>query len=774
MAIVYSVLLSIFLSANLLIVQVSCEKIIAQEGKSFIVQVQNDMKPDEFYDVRDWYESILKSLSSKTLAQSDKEIIHVYKTVFHGFSTRLTPQQVQQLKNRPEIVGVLEDKTRRILTTRSPRFLGLIKDAKPSNDILKQSDYGSNVIIGVLDSGVWPERQSFHDKDLDPIPSHWKGVCEGGEDFPKTLCNKKLIGVRYFHSNLGSNKNELENVSARDNHGHGTHTASTIAGRSVDNASLLGFAKGEATGIAEKARLAIYKVCWGAICMESDVLAGMDKAVADGVNVLSLSLGASQSEPYSMDAIAIGSFGAMEKGVLVSAAAGNSGFSGETVTNVAPWITTVGASTIDRKFPADLVLDDETVITGASLYKGKTFSNKTYFPLIYMGSETEPGTCMSLNPDEVRGKIVVCDRGDTPRAAKGVTVKNAGGVGVVLVNSEMSGESLIADAHLIPGLAITASARQKLLRYLKSAATPRATMVFRNTELGAKPAPVVAAFSSRGPNPQSIYIIKPDLIAPGVNILAAWTNDSSPTEIPEDPRRAEFNIISGTSMACPHVSGVAALLKGAHSEWSPAMIRSAMLTTAYTKDRDGNPLLDEKDLNKTTVWDMGAGHVDPQKALDPGLVYDLTVKDYLDFLCASNCTADEIKLITKRTVNCSEGKIRNPWDLNYPTISVAFDTSGPSKLEASVMRTVMQVSDDDAATYSVRIINPKDAIVTVDPKELVFKTKGEKQSYTIHISGKNKTEPYQDWHSEFGQLTWTDGKHEVTSPIAVTWNYFDI
>ncbi|KAJ0102290.1 hypothetical protein Patl1_06086 [Pistacia atlantica] len=720
------------------------------------------MKPSDFSEVEDWYRSILDSLTAKSLFfENNKKITHVYKTVFHGFSARLASQQVQELKKRPEIVGVIQDRKRHIQITRSPGFLGLTTATKTRiNDLRQKSNYGSNVIIGVLDTGLWPEGKSFQDHGLDPIPSRWKGECVGGEDFPKSLCNKKLIGARYFRSE------ELSNISARDHHGHGTHTSSTIAGHTVNNASFLGFANGEASGMAEKARLAVYKVCWnGGQCMESDILAGLDKAVEDGVDVISISLGSGRSEPYFLDPIAIGSFGAMEKGVFVSAAAGNSGFRAETVDNVAPWMITVGASTIDRKFPADVVLEDGTTITGSSLYNGKQLPNKTYFPLIYAGS-----TCMygSLDQKLIHGKIVVCDRGDIGCVDKGIAVKKAGGVGMIVANTESSGEGLIADAHLFPGLAITLSAREKVLNYINSTKNPRATMVFHKTQLGAKPAPVVAVFSSRGPNPQSIYIVKPDVIAPGVDILAAWTNDSSPSGCLEDTRRAEFNIISGTSMSCPHVSGLAALLKAAHLDWSPAMIKSALMTTAYTQDEDGNPLLDEKDLNQTNIWAMGAGHVDPQKALDPGLVYDLTAEDYIDFLCASSYSLDHIQMITRRSVNCSLSKIENPWDLNYPIISIAFDDSKSSNSEGLVTRTVTHVSET-ASTYKVTIINPEGVSVTVDPEELEFEEKSEKQSYKVKISIKEMVVTDDKVTSKVGKLVWTDGKHNVTSPIVVTW-----
>ncbi|KAK3232442.1 hypothetical protein Dsin_004323, partial [Dipteronia sinensis] len=200
------------------------------------------------------------------LPEHDKEIIHVYKTVFQGFSRSLTPQQLQQLKKRPEIIGVMPDRALQLLTTRSPQFLGLTTGSKTPNNLLNQSNFGSNVTIGILDSGIWPERESFKDKGLDPIPCHWKGVWEGGEDFPKTLRNKKLIGVRYFNKGI-SKGDPKEKPTARDTMGQGTHTASTADGRAVNNASLLGYAKGVAVGMAEKARLAIYRVCsWSGSC----------------------------------------------------------------------------------------------------------------------------------------------------------------------------------------------------------------------------------------------------------------------------------------------------------------------------------------------------------------------------------------------------------------------------------------------------------------------------------------------------------------------------
>ncbi|EXB95737.1 Subtilisin-like protease [Morus notabilis] len=786
----------IFISFSL----VSSETNVDHETKTFIVRVQNNLKPSEYSNVVDWYSSTLRSLSSHTPNENDDDmIVHVYNTVFHGFSAKLTGEQAQELNQRPEILGVSPDQVRKIHTTRSPGFLGLdtaSSMAISNNGLLNESDWGSNVIIGVIDSGVWPERRSFDDEGMGQIPSRWKGKCDGGESFPDTLCNKKLIGARFFNRGHEARfgKQKTEKISARDTVGHGTHTASTAAGRRVENASFFGYAQGVSSGIAPKARLAIYKVCWAAEgCLNSDIIAAVDAAVDDGVDVISISLGSSHLMPYDSDSMAIAAFGAVRNGVVFSASAGNSGPDQGTVSNAAPWITTVGASTLDRTFPADIVLGDGRVITGLSLYDGKPFPAGKYFPLIHAENAsaieslegagrnyvTKPfglsGFCMpgTLDPNIVKGKIVVCNAGMYPSPAIGLMVKELGGVGVIVADMQESvGEGLVAQQYLTPGISITESARATLLNYLTSSRKPRATMRFRGTQLGVKPAPVVAFFSSRGPNLLSLDVLKPDVIAPGVDILAAWPDEIPLSYVTTDTRRSEFNIMSGTSMSCPHLSGVAALLKGAHPEWTPAVIKSAMMTTAYTHDRDLKPIKEQVNNTLATVWDMGAGHVDPVRAADPGLVYDLTEDDYIRFLCGNNYSSDQVRVITHREVNCHETEKMYPWELNYPAIAVRVNASRPSKVEISVPRTVTHISDG-AAIYTVKITNPKGTVVFVSPEKMAFDKKGDRGSYVVTIFADN-TSPRgrhvsSSTFSEFGMLTWTDGKRRVASPLLVTW-----
>lgn len=617
--------------------------------------------------------------------------------------------------------------------------------------------------------------------NLGPIPSRWKGVCEIGEKWTAKSCNRKIIGARFFSKGhaaafggpIGGAINEtVEFKSPRDADGHGTHTASTAAGRYSFNSSMEGYASGIAKGVAPKARIAVYKVCWkGSGCFDSDILAAFDKAVSDGVDVISISIGGSEgiSSPYYLDPIAIGAYGAASKGVFISSSAGNDGPNGMSVTNLAPWITTVGASTIDRNFPAEVILGDGRRLSGVSLYAGAPLGGKTY-PLVYPGKSgvLSVSLCMenSLDPRVVRGKIVVCDRGSNPRVAKGLVVRKAGGVGMILANGISNGEGLVGDAHLIPACAIGAHEGDAIKTYIASSRNPTATIDFKGTVIGIKPAPVVASFSGRGPNGLNPEILKPDLIAPGVNILAAWTGAIGPTGLDMDVRKTEFNILSGTSMACPHVSGAAALLKSAHPDWSPAAIRSAMMTTASVIDNRRQLITDEASGKPSTPYDFGAGHLNLDLAMDPGLVYDISNDDYVKFLCGIGYGAKIVQVITRSPVNCPARKPA-PENLNYPAIAALFSSLSKGLSSKTFVRTVTNVGVPNSV-YQVKIESPKGVTVTVKPMRLAFSEAVKKRSYVVTVTGDSRNLSLGDSGAVFGSLSWSDGKHVVRSPIVVT------
>lgn len=774
----------------LLLVLCLCQQLVVGNGidgrKTFIVRVDSNSKPTVFPTDEHWYRSTIATavkaaLKTESGSHMDALPLHVYNTVLHGFSARLTDDEAARMVKMPGILAMFPDRVRQLHTTRSPGFLGL--DTPNGSGLWADSDYGSDVVIGFLDTGIWPERRSFSDQGMGPVPKHWKGECESGSRFPKTLCNRKLVGARFSHEGYkamyGTLNETLEFRSARDSEGHGTHTASTAAGRYVEGANMMGYAQGIAKGIAPQARIAVYKVCWAYGCLDSDILFALDKAVDDGVDVLSLSIGGA-AYFYDLDIFAIGTFEAVKRGVFVSASAGNAGPIALSVANVAPWITTVGAGTLDRDFPANIQLGNGAVIHGVSLYSGKGLNARRLLPLVDAGDAAEESNnnkslsslCKegSLDPKKVTGKIVLCERGDNPRVAKGAVVKQAGGVGMILSNTASDGEGLIPDAHLLPADGVGSSAGNSIRSYIKSTKNPTATIIFHGTQLGVKPAPVVASFSSRGPNPVTPEILKPDIIAPGVGILAAWTDAVGPSDLSFDHRRTEFNIISGTSMSCPHVSGIAALLKGEHPDWSPAAIKSAIMTTAYTYDTVNKrevPMGDEATGKASTPFGFGAGHVDPQRATAPGLIYDLGVNDYVNFLCSLNYSQESIKLITNMNVSCPT-QIGQPGNLNYPSFSAVFDQGQSSNLSTSFMRTVTIVGPT-ISTYTATVITPTGIDVTVEPPLLKFSKRHEKLSFTLRVSAQPlKFPPKTNSDTVFGSLGWSDGKHVVRSPIAIT------
>lgn len=537
------------------------------------------------------------------------------------------------------------------------------------------------------------------------------------------------------------------------------------------DASLFGYARGEARGIATNAHIAAYKICWAPGCFDSDILAAFDSAVADGANVISLSVGSNGYSPaYYRDSIAIGAFGAARHGVVVSCSAGNSGPYDYTAVNIAPWIITVGASSLDREFPADVVLGDGRVYKGVSLYSGDDSEIAVGLPLVYAGS-CGSRLCLSghLDSSKVAGKIVLCDRGNNARVEKGSAVKIAGGAGMILANSDDYGDELTADSHLIPATMVGSFAGNNIRAYISTAPSPTATLIFRGTVISSDPpAPKVAAFSSRGPNYRTPEILKPDVIAPGINILAAWTDAASPTDLDVDPRRVAYNIISGTSMSCPHVSGVAALLRGAHPDWSPAAIKSALITTAYNLDNSGETIKDLSTGKESTPFVHGAGHVDPNKALDPGLVYDAGFDDYVAFLCSIGYSSKQIAVFTRdeTSVDCSAKALPNPGALNYPSFAVVFSNI---RDVITYSRTVKNVGlgYSSSVKYKVEIGSPSGVRVTVKPSELVFDVVNSSSSYEITFASTAGFEAKGS--NQFGWISWNDGVHEVRSPIAVTW-----
>ncbi|CAD6237994.1 unnamed protein product [Miscanthus lutarioriparius] len=646
----------------------------------YIVHANDLAKPPHFGYLEEWYHSMVTTHASSTRAASSCGILYTYDTVMHGFAVQLTGDEARLMSSAPGVIGVYKDRVLYPQTTRSTGFMGL----QPGNGAWKQTDFGDGVIIGFIDTGTWPESASFNDSGLGPVRSNWRAKCVDAHGFNASLCNNKLVGAKAFHAA----------ADAMAGSASSTHVASTAAGSEVQNASLYTFSQGTAWGMAPRARIAMYKACdVKGDCQNADILAAVDAAVKDGVDIISMSLENHSSIPFHDDEVAISTFGAERKGVFVVLGGGNGGPRASTVSNSAP------ASTVDRLFPAHITLGNGVVLAGQSLY---TMHAKGT-PMIQLVSTD------SLNdwtPDTVMGKIIVSMDGASD--ADGISLQNAGGAGIVGVDpDEWSRDGSATYSFTLPGLTLSYTAGEKLRAYMASVAS---FSFGCETVIGHKNrAPVVAAFSSRGPNPVAPELLKPDVVAPGVNILAAWSGDAPLADYPgvpvPDGRRVNYNIISGTSMACPHVAGIAALIKKKHPSWTPAMVRSALMTTAATVDNRGG------DISSTTgtrpLWAApttrvrvatplvaGAGHVQTDD-----LGYDAGERDYVDFLCALNYTAEQMR---RRT------------DVRTLT------------------RTLTKVSEE-AETYNVTAVAPQHVMVTVTPTTLEFKEHMETRSYSVEF-----------------------------------------
>ncbi|CAL5427321.1 unnamed protein product [Camellia sinensis] len=689
-----------------------------------------------------------------------------------GFAARLSKNELDSLRKSCDVLAIRPDRRLEIHTTYSYKFLGL----NPTDQgAWFKSGFGRGSIIGLLDTGIWPESPSFDDRAMPPVPKKWRGICQEGQNFSSSNCNRKIIGARFFSkghnvaSSSPSANTVVEYTSPRDSHGHGTHTSSTAGGAAVSMASVMGNGAGVARGMAPGAHIAIYKVCWFNGCYSSDILAAMDVAIRDGVDILSLSLGGFPLPLYE-DSIAIGSFRAMEHGISVVCAAGNNGPIENSVANEAPWIATIGASTLDRRFPAIVRLGNGKLLYGESMYPGNRIPGaERELEVIYVsGGERGSEFCLtgSLPRATVHGKMVVCDRGVNGRAEKGQVVKDAGGAAMILTNTALNLEEDSVDAHVLPATLIGFNESIELKSYMNSTRRPRARIIFGGTVIGRSRAPAVAQFSSRGPSFTNPSILKPDVIAPGVNIIAAWPQNLGPSALPEDSRRVNFTVMSGTSMACPHVGGIAALIHSAHPTWTPAAIKSAIMTTAEITDHSGRPIMDGD--KPAGVFATGAGHVNPERAINPGLVYDIRPDDYITHLCTLGYTKSEIFAITHRNVSCHETLLENRgFSLNYPSISVIFKHGKMSKV---IKRQLTNVGSPNSI-YSVEVVEPEGVKVRVKPQRLIFKHTNQNLSYRVWIISRKKITT-QNMSSAQGHLIWVHsdkGLSRVRSPISVTW-----
>jgi subtilisin family serine protease len=689
--------------------------------------------------------------------------LYSYVYSFNGFAATLTAAQANKLAMDKDVLSVSPDERRDADTSSTPSFLGLNAPGGLWDQLGGVGSAGDGVIIGVIDTGIWPESLSFSDRTgtngnaskdgklaYQQIPG-WHGKCTPGQQFPASACNQKLIGAQWFNQGFGGDAGvkaayPWEFLSARDFGGHGTHTSSTAGGNA--NVPTTGAAAvfGSISGIAPHARIAMYKALWEVAPGQgsgntTDLVAAIDQAVADGVDVINYSISGTLTN--FADPVEISFLFAARAGIFVAESAGNSGPTTATVAHPGPWTTTVAAGTHNRNGAGSITLGNGVTYQGASVATavgpapiidstaaGLPGADPGQLALCY--GETDGAVV--LDPAKVEGKIVICQRGVTARVNKSLAVKEAGGVGMVLFNSPDS--SLNADFHFVPTVHVSNADGLAIKAYAAAAAATatinQATIVY-NT-----PAPLTASFSSRGPlRAGGGDLLKPDVIAPGQDILAAVA--------PPGNAGRDFDLYSGTSMSSPHVAGLAALLKDLHPTWTPMMIKSALMTSAYD-------VLDGPNTNPLVIFRQGAGHVQPNKAADPGLVYNAGWNDWLAFLCG---TTSAVGAGTCKTL-VDLGYSTDPSNYNGASIAIG-DLAGSQ----TVTRKVTNVGNA-TATYTASTTGLAGVDVMVQPASLTL-AKGQSGKFTVTFT---RTTAALNAYTG-GYLTWTDGSHNVRTPIVI-------
>ncbi|KAK8937442.1 Subtilisin-like protease [Platanthera zijinensis] len=659
-------------------------------------------------------------------------MVYTYREEITGFAAWITQSELKTMESVDGFLLANKDRELEIRTTYTPKLLGLEIDG----GMWYESFYGHDKIIAVIDTGVKPTHPSFSGQGMAPAPKKWNGTCYWTAAPP--LCNNKIIGAKAFEGG--------HNASPLDIEGHGTHTASIAAGNFVYNvAEVLGNARGTSSGIAAKAHLAIYKAS-----TDGSLLKAIDEAIRSKVDVISMSLGDALPN-FDANSIVIGSFAAVTKGIVPCAAAPNSGPYEGTIDNDAPWIITIGAASTDRRIKATVKLGDGREFDGESAYHPSNYGSPE-LPLVSVLR------CFgdTLNDAESKGKIVLCNA-DGDATQTGENVLKAGGLAMILLGD--SGNTTFAHPHVLPASYVTEYAGEQILDY-SSSINPTASIIFKGTQFNERPSPAAATFSGRGPSYFNGGIIKPDVIAPGVNILAAW-----PFEIGlnHTGTHLTFSFQSGASMATPHVAGVAALLMHNHPTWTAAEIKSSIMTTAHAVDADDNPIEDQSVGKKASVYAIGSGHIDPIAANDPGLVYNIKTHDYIRYLCGSGLFDDkEVSAIVRGNITCSTIRELKVEELNYPSIGVTLSAASVMK---TVRRTVTNVGDDDT-TFTVDFDEPKGVNIIVTPVVLHFNKAREEKSFDVTLSFKSVPMPANE--ASDGQLSWKSGKYLARIPIVVT------
>jgi hypothetical protein len=575
-----------------------------------------------------------------TKAVPSADITNSYVTAYGGVSAQVPANKVDDLLKVDGVAAVQKDSLQQPQDDNTD-FIGATA-VWPS--LGGSSHAGSNVIVGVLDTGVWPEHPMLSPAGIASPSGGGPWACQFGDGSdtahlgPTFACNHKLIGAYAFlntyMANVGSPdghefcNNTTKVCSARDPEGHGTHTMTTAAGDCVTSAVLYGVERGPVCGIAPGAHVIEYRVCAAAGCFSSDTVAAVQQAILDGVNVINYSISGG-GNPYT-DPTELAFLDAFHAGISVNASAGNSGPTAGTTDHGGPWVTTVGASTGPRFFTSTLHL---TADGGAAFdMLGVTLTNGVSTPTAVVLAQNIPGEdalCQTklAAGSAATGKIVACQRGTNARVDKGFNVFSGGAAGMILYNPiKMDVES---DNHWLPAIHLDGPSAP-LLAFINGHTNVKAAWA-QGTPSPTTP-DVMASFSSRGPQAD---FIKPDVTAPGIQVLAGMTPQPDQATPTNGPSGNLYQAIAGTSMSSPHAAGVSALVKSAHPDWTPAEIKSALMTSSVQS------VVKEDGTTPATPFDDGAGSIRADRAVNPTLVFD---ENFADFVASASDPLHRIDL----------------------------------------------------------------------------------------------------------------------------------
>ncbi|XP_027083865.2 subtilisin-like protease SBT2.6 [Coffea arabica] len=743
------------------------------------------------------HDAFLESL----LSRSAYTKLYSYTHLLNGFAIEVSSKEdIDTLRNAEGVRTIHEDVKMEKMTTHTPDFLGIPTGVWPTLGGARTS--GDGVVIGFIDTGINPFHPSFMiqsstdtSRGIYSKPTKYKGKCASGEQFPPTACNGKIVGAQYFARAAvaaGEFNATRDYASPFDADGHGSHTAATAAGNHQIPVIANDFNYGYASGMAPGARIAIYKALYAFGGYMSDVVAAVDQAVEDGVDILNLSIGPSKvpSGPSAfLNLLEMELLFATKAGVLVVQAAGNGGPSSSSMLSFSPWITSVAASITDRRYNSSVRLGNGQSFSGTGLAPPTV--GEVFFPLAaaadvgQINSTDGLLTIDSCQSSEqfvrslVQGKIVICTYTlDFDSEASGIatvadTMSKVGAAGFILTRNPDIGFEQIKGAAVtlqVPGVILNNMEASSALWEYYNANTIRSrngrAIGFRATArildgrraIYTGQAPTVASYSSRGPDVnnellENADVLKPNIMAPGSSIWAAWSPNS---EGDAHIKGQIFALLSGTSMATPHIAGIAALIKQKHPHWNPSAIISAMTTTADIADQTGAPILAQKtkQISAATPFDFGGGAINPSRAIDPGLVFNINFMQYVKFLC-SVPGVDDMSVRQAVGVSCPIQKTRCS-DLNTPSVTV-------SKLIGSrrILRKVTNVGNADEK-YMLIVKEPLGVKVTVIPQ--VFKISvNASRRITIQFNATEATNAYT-----FGEILMLgEKKHVVRVPMAV-------